>query len=288
MSFSEKIKYMIDDCVEEFLNKISTKFNIEKEMLVSIWNTTTKQEDSINIGKKETGNLTLSFEKKETGMVKVSDKSSDLFKASGKAGPKVCVKSAVRSSVKAGLKTEDKMVDKTVDKKLETDIEKLSKKDLVAMCKQKKLKCTGTKENLIKIILDAAGNNQVKHTGQLNFKITKNSKLENSKKNNEFKIVKNEHGNYMHADTTFIFEKSSRKVIGKQAKAGEVLKLSLDDYETCKQYKFDYDIPYNLEHIKEENIFIEKTEDEESCNDELIEEELLEEIEEEYFDEEDD
>jgi hypothetical protein len=60
-----------------------------------------------------------------------------------------------------------------------------------------------------------------------------------------YKVVKDEHNNYVHTETNFIFN-ANKKVVGKY-KDDKQHPLDKQDIETCKQYKFDYDVPFNLE-----------------------------------------
>lgn len=60
-------------------------------------------------------------------------------------------------------------------------------------------------------------------------------------------IRKNTYGNYEHSETSFVFDQSTHTVIGKQSDTSEVLPLTKEDIDVCNQYKFLYDIPYNLD-----------------------------------------
>ena len=71
-----------------------------------------------------------------------------------------------------------------------------------------------------------------------------------------YKVIVNDQGHLVHPETNLIFD-PSHKVIGKY-KDGVQQNLSTEDIETCKQYKFDYEVPFSLdddqdiENIKDE------------------------------------
>ena len=60
-------------------------------------------------------------------------------------------------------------------------------------------------------------------------------------------IRRNQHGLYVHDSTHFVFDKISRKVIGREGNHGEVLDLKRNDIQLCQQYKFHYALPESLD-----------------------------------------
>ena len=124
---------------------------------------------------------------------------------------------------------------------------KASKAELVAMCKKQGKKCSGTKNELISRLVSKP---VVKKT-----KKTKKKKKELKtppviKKINAsipaIQIRKNKFGNYEHVDTGLIFNKHTKKVIGKQHSDGQIVELSHSDIDLCNKYKFSYNLPENL------------------------------------------
>jgi hypothetical protein len=167
------------------------------------------------------------------------------------------------------------------------ELEKLSKTELIEMCKSKKLKVSGSKNDLIsRIVLNETQNKEpIKQETQTVIKklVEKIPKLE---------IKKNAFGNFEHKDTTFVFDSKTQKVYGKQNENGTIEELSSDDIETCNKYKFSYIIPNNLD--KKINILDVKVneldDDVDDVEEELDEEEYeyedeIEEEEEEFYEE---
>jgi len=64
------------------------------------------------------------------------------------------------------------------------------------------------------------------------------------------KICRNQYGNYEHSKTGLIFDKFDKKVIGKQSTDGNgesiIDPLTPDDINLCNMYKFEYELPVNL------------------------------------------
>ncbi len=158
------------------------------------------------------------------------------------------------------------------------ELEKLSKPELIEMCKSKKLKVSGSKNDLInRIILNETQNKQqqVKTLEQqtvIKKLVEKIPKLE---------IKKNAFGNYEHKETSFIFDSKTQKVYGKQNQDGNIDELSSEDIDLCNKYKFSYLIPNNLD--KKINILDVKVD--ELDDDVELEEDLEEEYEYEVDDE---
>jgi hypothetical protein len=100
-------------------------------------------------------------------------------------------------------------------------------------------------------------------------------------------ITRNSFGRYEHAETALIFDSASRVVIGKQLPDGTVDHLTEDDIDMCNAFKFQYELPTNLDHKAKLNDVVVKEleEDEELDADDVEEEQLLEEEEEEEYEE---
>ena len=137
---------------------------------------------------------------------------------------------------------------KEVEKKeVELDPEKIlkaNKQELVAMCKMKGLKCSGTKNELISRLVSkpVAQKSQKKKKEVITPLVIKkiNASIP------AIQIKKNKFGNYEHSDTELIFDKHSKKVIGKQHSDGQLIELSHSDIDLCNKYKFSYNLPENL------------------------------------------
>lgn len=203
---------------------------------------------------------------------------------------------------------------KNTDKKIDTlpsdtDFSQYKKTDLQAICRQRSLKCTGTKEQLISYLLGGKETATAKETS--------NKKTDVSKKVEATPVAKklvssiptvairrNKYGNHEHPDTNFVFDKKTKKAIGKQKDDGTIEDLTEDDIDLCNQWKFQYVISENLDKkTKLTDVKVDELDDEvlESDDDvedeeeipleeEIVEDELLEddeEYEEEEYEEED-
>lgn len=67
------------------------------------------------------------------------------------------------------------------------------------------------------------------------------------KKLNESKplitIRRNKFGNYEHEETSLVMDKETKKIIGKQNSDNSISELTAEDIETCKLWKFNYELP---------------------------------------------
>lgn len=149
-----------------------------------------------------------------------------------------------------------------------TKYNKMKKPELVEICKQLGYVYVGSKPELIINIL-----NKVTVVEKV---IKKKSVKEEPPKTDILSKLKsevppivirrNDHGNYEHPDTKFIFNHKTREVVGKQLDNGEISAISKDDLEVCKQFNFKYVIPFNLTDggIGEDDTILEDELDEEN------------------------
>ena len=201
-----------------------------------------------------------------------------------------------------------------VDTRDHSQIETLLKPELIALCKTKKLKTTGTKQELIeritgvkstettskkckdketKVSEDVPSNVPVKETGKKKTKAESKTELSKQEKSiiakisakiEDISIKRNVFGNYEHGVTKLVFNNKTEKVIGKQNPDGTVDELTEDDFQLCDKYKFKYEIPENLDkNVDITNVAVEGLDEEEILDPEDLEEE--EEAEEEYEEE---
>ena len=112
------------------------------------------------------------------------------------------------------------------------------------MCKKKGVKYSGTKNQLISRLVSKP----IKKRTKKNKKELKTPPV--IKKINAsipaIQIRKNKFGNYEHVDTSFIFNKHTKKVIGMQHSDGQIIELTHSDIDLCNKYKFSYNLPENL------------------------------------------
>jgi hypothetical protein len=178
------------------------------------------------------------------------------------------------------------------------------KPEIQALCRQRGLKCTGTKEQLIALLLSKDGSSAMK-------KEVVSKKSEPIKKVSSTPVAqklvssiptvairRNQHGNHEHPETSFVFDKKTKKAIGKQNEDGTIDDLTSEDIDICNQWKFQYVLPDNLDKktklndVKvdeldyEDEEVLESDEEEEAVIDEeeLVQEDDFEDEEEEYED----
>lgn len=155
---------------------------------------------------------------------------------------------------------------------------KCKKPELQAMCRQKGIKCTGTKAQLVGYLL---GKEPVSAKKLAKKKVTPKKKVSATpvaKKLTSdvktFEIRRNQFGNHEHPDTSFIFNKKTKKVIGKQNDDGAIDDLSPEDIDVCNQYKFPYELPSNLDKgMTLDDINVDELNDDELDDEEIMESE---------------
>ena len=181
---------------------------------------------------------------------------------------------------------------------LEVSRETLTKSTVVnlkAVCKERTLRVSGTKAELIQRILDDINGVTTSPTKKCSpvkkiltkkttekikeeeaDKIEKTSQILKKIKNpKQIELRKNTFGNLCHPESSLVFHFETKKVMGKQLDDGDVAQLTRDDIEYCKRYNFDYVIPTNLDAIA-------GTLEEEESSEEIITEKEIDDDESEY------
>jgi len=187
----------------------------------------------------------------------------------------------------------------TDDNMNEATLSQYKKVDLQALCRQKALKCTGTKEQLIGYLLgkDSSTSPSKKEAPVKKVIEEKIISTPVAKKLTSsiptVAIRRNQHGNHEHPDTSLVFDKKTKKAIGKQNQDGTIDDLTPEDIDICNKWKFQYVLPSNLDKkialndVKVDELDCEDDEVLES-DEEVLEEELIEDEEEEEEEYEDD
>ena len=117
-------------------------------------------------------------------------------------------------------------------KKLNAFIRQHTKPEMTKQCLAKNLSVKGTKHDMAVRLLGI----QMRDT----------ISVENASRP-VIMIRKNPRGRYVHDSTHLVFDKLSRKVIGREGKHGEIHDLKRSDIQVCKQYKFHYTLPECLD-----------------------------------------
>ena len=133
-----------------------------------------------------------------------------------------------------------------------TSYNKMKKPELVQLCVDKGFKSSGSKPELITYLID-----EVKEEEKPQKKITKTAAVAPPTQADVIKkivaaspvivIRRNEHGNHEHPDSRFVFNPTTKKVIGKQEDDGTVSAITKNDIDTCNKYNFFYEIPECLD-----------------------------------------
>jgi len=170
-------------------------------------------------------------------------------------------------------------------------LHKCNKAELVALCKSKSLKCTGTKEQLMDRLLGKDPSSEkpkkedkgkAKDEPEAKPKVTKKADRAGASADVIKKLTadipvipirRNAHGNLEHPETGLVFDRKTETVIGKQEDDGKVSELTDEDIEACKRFKFKYNIPNNLDKkVNFNNVKVAGLDDDSDSEIEVIEE----------------
>lgn len=170
------------------------------------------------------------------------------------------------------------------ENKEKSELDNLNKQELIKLCKDKGLKSTGTKADMIQRLTngETAPVKKQQTRPEIASAPTVIQKITATIPN--VSIRRNQFGNFEHSDTSLVFNNKTKKVIGKQNNSGTVDNLTPEDIETCKQHKFQYELPENLDNKTSLTSVAVEELDDASGDDVLLEddeEEFLEEDEEE-------
>jgi len=131
-----------------------------------------------------------------------------------------------------------------------------SKAELSALCKHHGHFCTGKKELLIDRLMgksDSKPEKKEKKEGKASAKakIRATESISVIKKLTSdvpvIPIRRNAYGNLEHPETRLVFDRKSEKAVGTQADDGTVTDLTDEDIQNCKKFKFQYNLPKNLD-----------------------------------------
>ena len=140
---------------------------------------------------------------------------------------------------------------------------------------------TKTRESSVKETTRSINaNNQQKDTELVNKLVSKRIGSEKTK----IQLKRNTFNNYEHVDTGLVFN-TNNQVIGRQNNDGNLIELTIDDINLCKEYNLDYILPDKLKNTTSKNNYSLPDSDHEDCN---CEDDDDEEDDEEYDEEEED
>lgn len=136
-----------------------------------------------------------------------------------------------------------------IKKDSNNDLTSMSKTELSNICKEKGLKVSGTKAELISRINSCSEGKK----DEKKDKVEKKDKSPPVVKKLVEKLIpnitikRNKFDNFEHQETGFVFNNKTQKVYGKQNEDGTIEDLTSEDIDLCNKYKFSYIIPDNLD-----------------------------------------
>lgn len=258
MSYINEINEKINNTVSKFIHLISEKYSLDYDELYTEWNST--------------GNLRVNASIK--AMISKEDE---------KSSPKQATKPSPKPSPKQATKpnTSSKLNISNAELSLQTvDV-------LKGMCKDRGLKCSGKKSELIERLkgTDSVNNTEshekAKEETKVKVQTNKSKSVPDIFKNIEktqIAIRRNNFGNYEHDETGFLFN-DIKKVYGVQQEDGSIRCINKEDIDLCNKYKFSYIIPENLNTNDQEDEELEIEEDGEEYIEEYVEEDVNEVVE---------
>jgi hypothetical protein len=251
-SMNTKFNSFVNEMIVNYTQAICTKFSLNFEDVYSIWSDKVEAKPSppqkkITTKKKQSE---ISFVKKEE---KVDDKKEEIVEEKEK---------------------DDK------------NYEKMTRTELIGLCKQNGLKISGTKDELIQRLTSMMTQRKLSP-------ITKKEPTANiikklSQNTSTIEVKRNKFGNYEHAESGIVFDKEDKVACGLQNLDGSVRELDDEAIEQCKKYKFQYKLPENLDKsktsLKDVKLGGDNLNEEDLYDEEPEPEEVGEEDEEEIFD----
>lgn len=166
------------------------------------------------------------------------------------------------------------------DKSLNMDsLQKCTVPELKAFCKERGLKCTGKKSDLLSRLIDynKSGTDTSVQEKASPPKVSKKNVdtknvIKKLKENSSstLQVRRNAFGNYQHPHTSLIFNEQG-KVYGVQNDDGSVDALSEDSIDLCNKYNLEFVIPDNLDAgVDNDNIEIDEIDDKSDEEDDSV------------------
>jgi hypothetical protein len=204
----------IEKHIDSLLTTISTKYNIDKNELKNLW-CNLDESTNVEVGSQRTEEVTQSVPVTETTTTTTTEKAYDI-----------------------------------------TKIHEYDVKTLKGILKSLGLKVSGKKADLLSRIMNSdkepkkspSRKSPAKTSSSKKKKQTRllpvNGKVELQKRQIHFKKIDDFH---VHEDSNLIIDSETKMIIGKyDIDTKSMVNLTESDIETCKQYKFRYNVPDNL------------------------------------------
>lgn len=210
----------IVSAIQEFAEKVSSKYNLDKDELIALWEQTKKIskgkgkeiEAKPEKGKKKEAEVDTETEVNAFDPLKASSYLRNELQLFCKQQGLKCSGTKVELIERLGGSSSSSSSSPPAPKKKASSKKILEKNDKKA-------------ESIIKKLNDKTEEEVTQHH-----------------------IVENEYGNFVHPETGFVFNEKTRKVIGKQV-GNEIKPLTAADIVTCNNplYDFRYDIPSTID-----------------------------------------
>lgn len=210
MDFKHCVSKAVDDVVQRFIKDVSQQYNIECKDLQAIW----------SCGNNDTVQI-------ETESHSISS-----------------------SNTKSDNQDNQNVVSSDNDSKSINlmELQKCTVSELKGMCKQRGLKCSGKKADLLSRLVNGEESlPEKKKPVVAKKKVDTQDVIKQLKANasSSIQLRRNAFGNYQHPHSDLIFN-DQKKVFGVQKDDGTIEDLNSESIDLCNKYNFDYVIPDNL------------------------------------------
>lgn len=213
-SLSKALYTVVSNSVDEFAQILSTKYEMPKEEIIELWNEKVSSELKVTpkVTKKATATRTRS--KPVTNDNSESTANCTYVFKKGQHNGNQCTAKVCSESTSFCRKHKDQE-GKSSEKPVSTNTKKSTGSTKVKATEQKERETPA-----------------VKKLGEASSK--------------GMTLRKNKFDNYEHSETKFIFDKTTKEVIGRQLDDGTVAELTVEDIEACKKHSFKYRMPATL------------------------------------------
>ena len=260
--FHDKFNSLVEDMIKDYTKVVSEKYSLDFNEVIKLWSAT-------NSSKSEKSEKTIE-KKKPTKTEKQQAKINELLNALPKSENEQQVISQPKEEI--------------------INIEKMTRTELVGLCRKYSLKISGTKDELLQRVLPHVDAKKVAVAPKKETSPSAHSSIIKKVNQNTstVEIKRNKFGNYEHTETGLIFDREDKTVIGHQNSDGTIQELDEEMIEQCKKFKFQYRLPENLDKsktnlkdvkiggdINEEDLYDEEEEEEEAKDEDEEEEEIF-------------
>lgn len=229
-SLSKTLYTVVSNSIDEFAQILSSKYEMSKEEIIELWNEKVSAELKVTT-KKPTSTRTRSKPTNNDSSESTAN-CTYVFKKGQHNGNQCTAKICSEST--AFCRKHKEQEGKSTEKPIVTNVKKSTS--------SAKVKATESKEVSIPVI----------------------KKIIETSSSKGMTLRKNKFDNYEHSETKFIFDRTTKEVIGKQLDDGKVADLTIEDIEVCKKHSFKYRMPATLSgELEDDNDELEELEESE-------------------------